>query len=134
MRELSYTIPLPPVTKKNHQQIRINRRTGKRFVAQSDAYLDYAGQAVWYLRPRPTEPIREPVEVCCLFYMPTLRRVDLPNLLEAADDILVDAGILADDHSGILASHDGSRVLLDRERPRTEIRIRPMDPEEGKQS
>lgn len=133
MRELSYTIPLPPVTKKNHLQIRINRQTGKRFVAQSDAYRDYAQKAVWYLRPRPTEPIREPVEVCCRFYMPTLRRVDLTNLLEAADDILVDAGVLADDHSGILVSHDGSRVLLDRQRPRTEIRIRRLDPEKGKQ-
>lgn len=49
------------------------------------------------------------------------RKVDLTNLLEAADDLLVLAGVLADDNSKIIVSHDGSRVLLDREKPRTEI-------------
>ena len=59
----------------------------------------------------------------CLFYMPTARRVDLVNLLEAACDVLVAAGVLADDNSDIVYSHDGSRVLLDRDKPRTEIYI-----------
>ena len=59
----------------------------------------------------------------CLFYMPTARKVDLTNLLEAADDALVTAGVLADDNSKIVVSHDGSRVLLDRDKPRTEIYI-----------
>lgn len=45
------------------------------------------------------------------------------NLLEAADDALVTAGVLADDNSKIVVSHDGSRVLLDRDTPRTEIYI-----------
>ena len=51
------------------------------------------------------------------------RKVDLTNLLEAADDALVTAGVLADDNSKIVVSHDGSRVLLDRDKPRTEIYI-----------
>ena len=55
--------------------------------------------------------------------MATRRRVDLANLLEAADDVLVHAGVIADDHSGIVVSHDGSRVLYDKEKPRTEIEI-----------
>ena len=38
-------------------------------------------------------------------------------------DILVDAGILEDDNSNIVAGHDGSRVLYDKENPRTEILI-----------
>ena len=37
--------------------------------------------------------------------------------------MLVRAGVLADDHSGIIAAHDGSRVRLDRENPRVEIEI-----------
>ena len=55
--------------------------------------------------------------------MPTRRRVDLLNLLEASLDILVDAGILEDDNSSIVVSHDGSRVLYDKENPRAEITI-----------
>ena len=59
----------------------------------------------------------------CVYYMPTRRRVDLTNLLEATDDLLVRAGVLADDNSQIIAAHDGSRVRLDRENPRVEIEI-----------
>ena len=53
--------------------------------------------------------------------MDSLRRVDLSNLLEATCDILTHYGILKDDNSRIVCSHDGSRVLLDREHPRAEI-------------
>ena len=45
------------------------------------------------------------------------------NLLAAVDDLLVEAGIIADDNSKIVVSHDGSRVLYDKENPRTEITI-----------
>jgi Holliday junction resolvase RusA-like endonuclease len=48
------------------------------------------------------------------------------NLMEATLDILVDAGVLADDNSRIVVSHDGSRVMLDRENPRAEITITRM--------
>lgn len=123
MKAVRYTIGLAPVTKKNSQRVLLNRKTGKHFVAPSAAYAAYQQSAGYYLRPRPAEPIGEPVAVRCVFYMPTRRRVDLTNLLEAADDVLVHWGILADDHSGIVASHDGSRVEYDKDRPRTEIWI-----------
>ena len=60
--------------------------------------------------------------------MPTARRVDLTNLLEALDDVLVNAGVLADDNCNIIYSHDGSRAFVDRENPRTEIVIREKEP------
>ena len=56
--------------------------------------------------------------------MPTRRIVDLTNLEEAIDDILVKYGVLKDDNSRILVSHDGSRVLYDKDNPRTEVTIR----------
>lgn len=127
---ITYTIPLPPRTKKNHQTI---AGKGKRcptcgkyeteFVKQGKAYDDYAAQAVWYLRPRPKEPISKPVVVKYLFYLDADRRVDDLNLAEAADDLLVAAGILADDNRRIIVSHDGTRSYIDREHPRTEIYI-----------
>jgi Holliday junction resolvase RusA-like endonuclease len=55
--------------------------------------------------------------------MATRRKVDLVGLLQAVDDVLVHYGVIRDDNSRIVASHDGSRVLYDRERPRTEIEI-----------
>ena len=55
--------------------------------------------------------------------MDSLRRVDLSNLLESTCDILTHYGVLQDDNSRIVASHDGSRVLLDRKNPRAEIYI-----------
>lgn len=55
--------------------------------------------------------------------MPTKRRVDLTNLLEAVDDVMVKARVLLDDHCGIIVSHDGSRVLYDEKNPRTEVSI-----------
>lgn len=127
MKPIRYTIGLTPVTKKNSQ--RILHKGNRPFIAPSANYVAYEQAAGMFLRPRPMKPIEEPVEVCCTFYMPTKRRVDLTNLEEAVDDILVKHGILQDDHSGILVSHDGSRVRLDRERPRTEIEIREMEGE-----
>jgi Holliday junction resolvase RusA-like endonuclease len=56
--------------------------------------------------------------------MPTKRRVDLTNLLEAIDDVLVKYGVLKDDNSEIITSHDGSRVLYDKDNPRTEVAIK----------
>ena len=55
--------------------------------------------------------------------MPTRRRVDLVNLLEATDDILVHYKVLEDDNSNIIVSHDGSRVYYDKENPRCHIFI-----------
>lgn len=65
------------------------------------------------------------MNVQCVFYMPTRRRCDLVNLLESVCDILVRAGVLADDNCRVVAAHDGSCVRLDRENPRVEIDIVP---------
>ena len=72
------------------------------------------------------ELIDYPVNIKCLFYMPTKRRCDLTNLLEAIDDIMVKAGLLKDDNYTIIEGHDGSRVLYDKDNPRTEIEITKM--------
>lgn len=64
-----------------------------------------------------------PVNIEAKYYMDTRRKVDRPNLEEALLDILVDAGVLADDNSTIATGSDGSRVLYDKERPRTEVKI-----------
>lgn len=119
---LKFTIPLAPVSKKNSQQILTNKATGRSFISPSKVFKDYEKAALWYV-PRKGLKIDYPVGVKCLFYMPTLRPCDLTNLTEAVDDVLVTAGLLADDNYGIINNHDGSRVLYDKENPRTEIYI-----------
>ena len=86
-------------------------------------YKEYEREAAWFLKPMPPRPIECRVNIRCLFYLPTRRRTDLTNLLEAVDDLLVHAGIIADDHYGIVEAHDGSRCFVDRDNPRTEITI-----------
>ena len=122
-------IPLNPRTKKNSQQIMINHKTGKPFVMQSSKYKEYEKNAGWFLKKLP-KPINEPVNVKCVFYRETRIRCDLSNLLEAAMDILVEYGILADDNFNIITGFDGSRVYIDKENPRTEITIETVENQE----
>ena len=91
-------------------------------IIQSKRYRDYEKECGWFIQGK-SEKINEPVTVKCLFYMPTKRRVDLTNLLNAILDILVKYEVIADDNSNIVYSVDGSRVLYDKENPRTEVTI-----------
>lgn len=119
------TLKGAPRTKKNHQQI-LKNRSGRPFVAPSKEFLLYQERCLWQIKT-PQRPISEAVNVKAVYYMPNRCRVDLVNLLEATCDILVKAGVLADDYATIVAAHDGSRVLLDRQRPRVEIEITEME-------
>ena len=119
---IEFTIPLSPITKKNHQQIVNNPKTGKPFVIPSRQYKEYEKNAMWFI-PRPSKPIVETVNIKCLFFLPTKRKGDLTNYLEAIDDVMVKCGLLEDDNYTIIQSHDGSRVLYDKENPRTEVLI-----------
>lgn len=127
MDKLTLTLPGNPVTKKNSQRILKNAKTGGSFVAPSKNYIYYRNSSIIHIKRLmhgyTMKPIEAPVNVCILYYMEARRRVDLVNLQEATLDILVDAGILADDNSNIVVSMDGSRVLYDKENPRAEIII-----------
>lgn len=118
---MRFCIPLAPVSKKNSQQIMLNQRSGKPFIMPSKAFKEYETAAMFYV-PK-WYYIDYPVNIECHFYMETRRKVDLTNLLEAIDDVMVKAGLLADDNYTVIQSHDGSRVFYDKNRPRTEIRI-----------
>lgn len=119
---MEYTIRLEPVTKKNSQRIVVNPRTRRPMILPSAKYKAYENAAGFYLDSFE-EPIDYPVNVKCVYYMKTRRKVDLVNLQEATLDVLVKWKVLADDNSRIVASMDGSRVLYDKEDPRTEIFI-----------
>lgn len=115
---IEFTIPVAPVTKKNHQQI--VKANGRLLVVPSKQYRQYESDCGMFLKALG---INGRVNIKALYYMPTRRRVDLCNLHEALCDVLVKHGVIADDNSNIVAGMDGSRVLYDKNNPRTEIVI-----------
>lgn len=123
---LSLRIEMCPITKKN--SLRILGRGSRKWIGQSRAYEEYEAAAVKLLSGS-AHGIDYPVTVRARYYMQTRRRVDLSNLNSALDDVLVAAGVIADDNRDIVASHDGSRVYYDKENPRTEIEIEPFTEE-----
>lgn len=118
---LKFTIHGNPITKKNHQRV-FRRPNGSIGVAQSKQYVDYEKRCERYI-PYKYYDITFPVNLKCVYYMETRRRVDLCNLLAATCDILHKYGVINDDNSKIVVSHDGSRVFYDKENPRVEIEI-----------
>lgn len=130
---LKFVIALAPVTKKNHQEIHykgkrcpVCRKGGIPFVAQGKAYQDYERACLAAFPQDIRLHIKQPVNIKALYYMPSARRVDISNLHSALHDVLVKAGVLADDSSlspKIVAGTDGSRVYIDRKNPRTEVEI-----------
>ena len=127
MKEVKIIIPIAPITKKNSQRVWVNPKTNRPMILPSKQYQQYEKEAKKFLEPLSSYDISYPVNVKCLYYMQTRRKVDLTNLLEATDDVLVKYGILHDDNSNIVAGHDGSRVLYDKVFPRTEIYISKME-------
>ena len=125
---VEFIIPLEPRTKKNSQQIRYrNTANGRKpYIAQGDAYLQYEKDAGWFLN-KVHKGIDFKVNVKAVYYMPTLGKVDLINLHSALHDCLVKYGVVADDNSNVIATTDGSRVMYDKERSRTEVTITKID-------
>lgn len=123
---IKFAIKIAPRTKKNSQRIVVVR--GRPMIIPSKLYKEYEKDCKPYIPNIDT--IDYPVNLKCIYYMPTKRRVDLCNLLEATCDMLVFYKILADDNSKIVYSHDGSKVLYDKNNPRTEIEIERVEVDE----
>lgn len=123
-RNMKMVIYGNPATKKNSMQIYKNSRTGRPFLTQSKRYKDYARDCAMQITGKYKQAIDYPINLKCVYYRQTKHRVDLTNLLAATCDILTDCGVIADDNYKVVRSHDGSRVLFDKDNPRVEIEIK----------
>ena len=117
---IKITIPIDPITKKNHSQIVMVR--GRRLVLPSKPYQEYEKRCKDYM-PKLDKAINYPINLECHFYKGTHRKCDITNLLQAICDILVKYNIIEDDNYSIVASVDGTKVYYDKDNPRTEITI-----------
>ena len=129
-KKLKFVIYAEPRSKKNSQQIAFNQQTKRPFVTQSKAYKDFSKEVIKQIRMcgyAPKEPIDYPVNITYLFYKSTRRLCDGLNLCAAMDDILTQARVIDDDHRDIVVGHDFTRVHYDKENPRVEVIITPVD-------
>lgn len=128
MSYISFTIKTPPRTKKNHGQIYF--RNGKPCYTTSEAFKKYEKASRKYftdILKLQAMSLTPPLNVKAEFYMDSKRKVDLVNLEQALCDLLVNNHMIEDDNSRIIASMDGSRVLVDKDNPRTEVTITELD-------
>lgn len=112
----------PPRTKKTHQRIFRNKRTGAPMVMPAKTSKAWEASAILQLMQARAFDFESdgPVSVCALVYRDA-RRGDLVGYLQAIGDALERSGVIVNDR--LIASWDGSRLLVDRERPRVEIEV-----------
>ena len=104
---IEFTIPVVPRSKKNNGQIVMRGKYP--VLLPSKAYLAFEKDCLPYLyRVKDTAGvINYPVNVQCLFFTETKRKIDLPNLLNAIDDAMVKSGLIIDDNREFKNARDG---------------------------
>lgn len=104
----------------------INTKTGRSF--PSKKYTEWHKSALVQLMqfPRPDKPIDTPVRIVLKFTHGDLRRRDSDNGCSSIMDLLVDAGILADDNWNIVQDISISNKYEVRN-PKCDILIHTLD-------
>lgn len=115
-------IPITPRSKKNSQQIIVNPRTKRPMIIQSKLYTNFERECGIFLLKHKSN-IDYSINLKIEFYVPDKRRRDIANYIEAIQDILVKYEVLKDDNYNIIHSLDGTRMYIDKEKPRIEIEI-----------
>ena len=117
---LSFTIPGPPRTKKNHG---FRTKSGKQMPSHAFAEWNSAAQIhLLEIRRRlfPAGATFYPVNCRALFYRDA-NRGDAVGYYQALADALEEARIVHND--SLIVSWDGSRILKDAANPRIEVTI-----------
>lgn len=130
MDKLEFTLYVKPRTKKNHMQL-VTLKTGRQMLLPSKQYKEFEKEVIEAVNDLLLHeclkyedlPISCPINLKCEFYKEKDYKADLMGYLQAIQDALVKADVLADDNHKIVVTTDGSRVYLDRENPRIEIEI-----------
>ena len=124
---LKFTVHGQPIVKKNNQKV--VTRGGKTFKVDTPAYTRWRNSAYFQIAQAlgKPEPIPVAINLRVHFYMETRTATDISNLLEGIQDVLVTSRILADDNYMIVAGLDGTRAYYDKNNPRMEVEITPIE-------
>lgn len=132
---ISFTLLGKPITKKNHPMVIHN--SNRVYVISSNAFKKYQKECRKQIDEIKGQVITSNVKLTARYYLPTKRRPDLINLLQATCDIIssqkkkgviIWEGILADDKQ-IVGFGDSKIVGVDREEPRVEVKIEVVEGE-----
>lgn len=124
---LQLTILGQTPAQKNSKSIAYNRGTGKPFIMSNQNIKTWQNSAaIQLLAYRIKEPLQGRQELSIMFYVKDNRRRDLDNMLTTIQDSLVRSGILEDDswknlRIGVIDAQ------MDKENPRAEISLKPID-------
>jgi Holliday junction resolvase RusA-like endonuclease len=84
--------------KKNNKRVIFNKRTHKPIVITSKAYMAHEEELLWEVKSRAKGMFfAGPVNVDYVLYISGMQKIDFDNLLGTINDILTDAGVIADD-------------------------------------
>lgn len=121
---LQIILPIKPRTKKNHGQL-ITLKNGRQMMLPSKSYQEFEKEVLKFvkLHPELKLKINTPINLECHFYKDKNYKSDLTGYLQAMQDALVKAEVLADDNTNIVYSVNFSFVELDQNNPRIEIYI-----------
>lgn len=112
---------------KNSKNIVFNRATGKPFIMANERVKLWQNAASLQLAKYKTKrPYQSRVVISMMFYYPDNRRHDLDNSSSTVLDQLVRANILKDD-SWQFVKIGGLDAAIDKQDPRCEIHIKPVD-------
>ena len=118
-------IPLLCRSKKNSQQILTNKRSGKKFISQSELYKQFERDCYYFLHKYRLN-IDYAINIKATFYVPDKSKRDLTNLENAIADILVKYNVITDDNYNIIRGWDGSRIVYEKGREETILEITKM--------
>lgn len=126
--ELAFTVAGAPRTKKNHGEIvQVGARCpvcrrGKPVMLPARPWREWLKDLMRSLKPaaekHPVCPLERPVNCRALFFRDR-DQGDSVGFYQGLADVLQETGVVKDDRW--LVTWDGSRLLLDHGRPRTEV-------------
>jgi Holliday junction resolvase RusA-like endonuclease len=127
MTPIHLVLPGPARTKKNSATLQMRGR--RRVLVPSDAWMAWRDRCrAWWLQSftvsrRPVAPPDVPLNCRALIYRDA-HRGDAVGYYQGVADVLEELGVVENDEQ--LVAWDGSRLLLDRDRPRVELTITPL--------
>ena len=121
---VTITITGRPFSKKNSRNI--FHRGGKTYNLPSKAYAGFREEALWQLKRAPKFP--GPVHIDYTFYIKGHMHQDADNAMASIDDVLEDAGVIANDD--LIVKWSGRKICGSREW-KTVVQIAPCVVDSG---
>lgn len=141
MVEITLTGQTP--SQKNNKQIQTNRKTGKPFIASNSRVKRWQRDMLDELQYFKYK-VKGRVQIDYMFYVKDLRERDIDNMIASVNDLLQVANAETIVKNGRVKPKPGTGIIegdswqmlrigsadaaLDRENPRAEIKITPIDP------